>query len=112
MDTVLHSCPITKKGSLHVMLLILKAYGGCGIITITLFSSSYISKNEIVKECVAAVDYVDRYNVSDISRAISKLKNNKSTGADMLCSEHFIYANDKLHVMLTMLFNSKISKIA
>ena len=26
----------------------------------------------------------------------------------MLCSEHFIYASDKLHVMLTMLFNSAI----
>ena len=69
-------------------------------------SSRDISKNEILKRRVAAVDYVDRYNVRDISRVISKLKKNKSPGADMLCGEHFIYASDKLHVMLTMLFNS------
>ena len=71
-------------------------------------SSRDISKKESVKERVAIVDYVDRYKVSDISSAISKLKRNKSPGADMLCSEHFIYASDKLHIMLTMLFNSAI----
>ena len=56
-----------------------------------LFSSRDTSKKESVDERVAAVDYVDRYNVSDISRVISKLKKNKYPGADMLCSEHFIY---------------------
>ena len=70
------------------------------------------SKKASVKEHVAAADYVDRYNVSDISRAISKLKKNKSPGADIICNEYFIYATGKLQVMLTMLFNSKISKIA
>ena len=82
------------------MLQVLKTYAECGIITVT--------EKERVKQRVAAVDDVDRYNVSDISRAISKLKRNKSPGADMLYSEHFTYLSDKLHVMLTMLFNSKI----
>ena len=100
------------------MLMILRAYGECGINTCRLLNSSRdISKKECVKERVAAVDYVDRYNVSDISMAISKLEITKSPGADMVCSEHFIYASDKLHVMLTMLRNSmlcnnEMSKIA
>ena len=76
-----------------MMLLVLKAYAECGIITITVSSLqlySYIITKESVKGRVAAVDYVDRYNVNDISRAISKLKRNKSPGADMLCSKHFL----------------------
>ena len=63
-------------------------------------SSRDISKKESVKAHVAVVDYVDRYKVSDISSAISKLKRNTSPGADMLCSENFRHASDKLHVML------------
>ena len=59
-----------------------------------LTTSTDVSKNESVKERAAAVDYVDRYNVSDISRAISKLKKNKSPGADILCIECCIYASD------------------
>ena len=43
----------------------------------SLFNSSRdISKKVSVKEREAVVDYVDRYNVSDISRKISKLKKN------------------------------------
>ena len=87
---------------------VLKAYAACGIITVTVCSLQVeIIIRKSVKERVPVVDYVDRYNVSDISRVISKLKKNKSPGADILCSEHFIYASGKLQVMLTMLLDSK-----
>ena len=54
-------------------------WGLCGyiwdnILTLSPPRGLNVSKKEIVKECVAVVDYVDRYNVSDISSAISKLK--------------------------------------
>ena len=39
------------------------------------------------------------------AKAIKELKRNKSSGADMLTSEHFLYASEKLHVLISLLFN-------
>ena len=70
--------------------------------------SSYrdFSKKESVEKRIAAIDYVDRYNPNDIAKAIKELKKNKSPGADTLSSEHFLYASEKLHVLISLLFNS------
>ena len=75
------------------------------LLAICWHSFSLVRKS--VKERVAVVNYADSYNVSDVSRAISELKKNKFPGADMLCSEHLIYASNKLHVVLIM-FNTAI----
>ena len=76
-----------------------------GHFTSLLNSCREFSKRESVEKRVAVVAYVDRYKPDDVAKAIKELKRNKSPGADMLTSEHFLYASDKLHVLLSLLFN-------
>ena len=76
-----------------------------GHFTSLLNSCRDFSKRESVVKRVAVVAYVDRYKADDVAKAIKELKNNKSPGADMLTSEHFLYASEKLHVLLSLLFN-------
>ena len=47
-----------------------------------------------------------KFSAHDIREVISKLKTNKSAGTDLVQSEHFIYAHDKISCLLSMLFNS------
>ena len=47
-----------------------------------------------------------KFSAHDIREVISKLKTNKSPGTDLVQSEHFIYAHDKISCLLSMLFNS------
>ena len=47
-----------------------------------------------------------KFSAHDIREVISKLETNKSAGTDLVQSEHFIYALDKISCLLSMLFNS------
>ena len=76
-----------------------------GHFTSLLNSCRDFSKRESVEKRVAVVTYVDRYKPDDVANATKELKRNKSPGADMLTSEHFLYASEKLHVLLSLLFN-------
>ena len=76
-----------------------------GHFTSLLNSCRDFSKRESVEKRVAVIAYVDRYKPDDVAEAIKELKRNKSPGADMLTSEHFLYASEKLHVLLSLLFN-------
>ena len=76
-----------------------------GHFTSLLNSCRDFSKRESVEKRVAVVTYADRYKPDDVANAIKELKRNKSPGADMLTSEHFLYASEKLHVLLSVLFN-------
>ena len=61
---------------------------------------------EIAEKCCKGRCY-DSHNVivSDIIRAVAKLKSCKSDVNDELSSDHFIYACDELYVHITFLFN-------
>ena len=76
-----------------------------GHFTSLLNSCRDFSKRESVEKRVAVVAYVDRYKPDDVANAIKELKRNKSPGADMLTSEPFLYASEKLPVLLSLLFN-------
>ena len=47
-------------------------------------------------------------SLEDVTAATTKLKNGKSPGFDKLQSEHYIFASNKLHVLLSMAFNCMI----
>jgi hypothetical protein len=66
-------------------------------------SSSDISKKNSVKQRLKTVYYIERFNANEVNEAIRTLKKNKSSGADGLNSEHYIYASEKMHVFLCML---------
>ena len=76
-----------------------------GHFTSLLNSCRDFSKRESVENRVAVIDYVGRHKPDDVAKAIKELKRNKSPGADMLTSEHFLYASENLHVLLSLLFN-------
>ena len=46
------------------------------------------------------------FSTHDILESIKKLKRGKAYGPDMLASEHFIHADKKISVLLTLVFNS------
>jgi exonuclease III len=51
---------------------------------------------------------VNMFTYSDVKDAISDLKSGKSAGMDGLSSEHFKYADDRLYILFSLLFNSMI----
>jgi exonuclease III len=52
--------------------------------------------------------YVNRFTSCEINECIRKLKNGKVAGLDNLYGEHFKYANEKLCVLLSLVFNAMI----
>ena len=64
------------------------------------------SRNNIlqnVKDCDMANEKI---LYTDVASAVKKLKCGKSSGLDNLNSEHFIYASERLYVLLAILFNA------
>ena len=76
-----------------------------GHFTSLLNSCRGCSKRESVEKRVAVIDYVDRYKPDGAAKAIKELKRNKSPHHYVLTSEHFLYASEKLHVLLSLLIN-------
>jgi hypothetical protein len=70
-----------------------------------LTSCQDFSKKEQVLNAIEQVDFVERFNVPDVKEAIKNLKKDKSPGLDGITSEHFIYAHEKVTVLLCLLFN-------
>jgi hypothetical protein len=69
-------------------------------------SSSNKNKHEVLKELdECGVSSTDKLSVNDIIAAVKKLKSGKSSGLDNLNSEHYIYASDRLYVLLTLFLN-------
>ena len=51
----------------------------------------------------------ERIGCNDVNEAIGKMKKNKSPGLDHLTSEHFVYASDRIIVvLLTIFFNAML----
>ena len=68
-------------------------------------SCTDFSRKESVLNQINTVTDVDRFNVKHVKDAIKELKKNKSPGADMVASEHYIHACEKVNVLLSLLFN-------
>jgi len=51
----------------------------------------------------------DSFSVRDVEHAIKQLKKKKSPGPDGLSSEHFLYADRRLHVILSICFNAFVA---
>ena len=50
----------------------------------------------------------ERFTHEEVSQAIKVLKSGKSHGKDKLCGEHYIHADNKINVLLSMFFNAVI----
>ena len=61
----------------------------------------------LYKQCMAH-DKATPFSVSDITSSIHKLKHGKSSGSDSFMSDHILYASEKLHVWLTLIFNAML----
>ena len=64
---------------------------------------------DIVNMYIANIDDCHMFTVNNIKIAISKLKQGKAVGMDGISSEHLIYADSRLHVLLSLLFNAMLT---
>ena len=65
-------------------------------------------KNEILDSIRSIKGDINMFTTFDIKEAIKDLKPGKSAGKDNLCSEHYKYASERLHVLFTLLFNAMV----
>ena len=76
-----------------------------------LFNDVHDNKDQnFVEEMIDSCNYVNDFIVSpnDIRCAISKLQMGKAAGSDLLSAEHYIYASDKVSVLLSMCFTAML----
>ena len=66
--------------------------------------TDFSKKDQVICD-INPVTHIRRFDVENVKGAIKVLKRNKSPGADSLTSEHFIYADEKVNVLLSLLFN-------
>jgi hypothetical protein len=71
-------------------------------------SCTDFSRKESMCNRLKDVKMVDLLCPLDVKSAVLKLKKGKSAGMDNITSEHFLYANEKLCVLLCMLFNAML----
>ena len=72
-----------------------------------LLNSSRDRRSEqFVRQSLTELDVIERFSVKDVTLSIKKLKKGKSVGPDLLCSEHLIYSDNVLFVLLSLFFNS------
>ena len=72
--------------------------------------------NSVTCKAVASIDcfsdhenlFFKRFTHEEVSKAIRVLKSGKSHGKDKLCGEHYMHADQKINVLLSMFFNSVI----
>ena len=66
--------------------------------------TDFSKKDQVICD-INPVICMKMFNVENVKDAIKDLKIDKSSGADSLTSEHFIYADVKVNVLLSLLFN-------
>ena len=74
----------------------------------SLLNSSHLKLENIAYDDVNFSNFV-RISVDEIQGAVKQLKLNKSAGSDGIEAEHLKYANSKLYMYISILFNSMIS---
>ena len=67
-----------------------------------------VSKMNLIKLCNIYNRHISLFNPTMVKDNICKLKSGKAPGSDSLYAEHFIFANDRLHVLLSLIFNSML----
>lgn len=76
--------------------------------TILNSSTDNSKKIHVLQALESNHDEFERFTVCDVIKAMKSLKNGKSSGMDSVSSEHLKYADDKLCVLLSILFNAMI----
>ena len=72
-------------------------------------SSKDTCKKDSVLNRIDNIDVTaERFSVSDVCDAIKCVKLGKSTGMDNMYGEHFKFADDRIFVLLSILFNTMI----
>lgn len=66
-------------------------------------------KKKVIERLVDCTSHENRFTPKEIADVIKHLKNGKSCGRDSLQSEHFKYCDNKIFVLLSLLFNCMIS---
>lgn len=72
-------------------------------------SSSDVScKEKVLKQLNEKCGSYSRFTVSDVMTATKSLKCGKASGLDNISAEHLKYADDKLYILLSIVFNAMV----
>ena len=66
-------------------------------------------KQNVIRELQSCTSLDNPFTPVEICKTIKALKSGKACGRDGLQSEHFRYCSDKIHVLLSLLFNAMIT---